>query len=287
MPPKKGKGKKNDEWNSDDDVVDPIKAALSGKKAAADEVPAPVKSKSKSKKLASLKADLGLSDDDAPPKPTKVEAEPPSKAGTKKKTKQKKGNDGWDSDNDVQPIDLKNVEDEVKTQPKSKSKNKKKNQKPDVSEEPEDNNSEEEIAKLEEKTEELTLQQEKEHDSSDSFYNSDEEEEKKPIIEEPQQKLSHKDKKKLKKQLEYIKQMELMTKKGGSGHSELDDNFTVSQVQQSDKKLALLENAVDIKVENFSIAAKGKDLFVNASLLIAQGRRYGLVGPNGWVKKIW
>merc|ERR550534_3002015 len=104
---------------------------------------------------------------------------------------------------------------------------------------------------------------------------------KKSLAEEPQAKLSHKDKKKLKKQLEYIKQMELMTKKGGSGHSELDDNFTVSQVQQSDKRLALLENAVDIKVENFSIAAKGKDLFVNASLLIAQGRRYGLVGPNG------
>ena len=31
----------------------------------------------------------------------------------------------------------------------------------------------------------------------------------------------------------------------------------------------------------YSIAAKGKDLFLDASLLIAQGRRYGLVGPNG------
>merc|ERR1711992_336093 len=37
----------------------------------------------------------------------------------------------------------------------------------------------------------------------------------------------------------------------------------------------------DIKIEKFSIAAKGKDLFTNASLLIAQGRKYGLVGPNG------
>lgn len=34
-------------------------------------------------------------------------------------------------------------------------------------------------------------------------------------------------------------------------------------------------------MENFSISARGKDLFVNASLLIAKGRRYGLVGPNG------
>merc|ERR1712018_637314 len=38
---------------------------------------------------------------------------------------------------------------------------------------------------------------------------------------------------------------------------------------------------VDIKIDKFSIAAKGKDLFRDASLTIAQGRRYGLVGPNG------
>ena len=35
------------------------------------------------------------------------------------------------------------------------------------------------------------------------------------------------------------------------------------------------------QVENFSISARGKDLFVNASLTIANQRRYGLVGPNG------
>lgn len=98
---------------------------------------------------------------------------------------------------------------------------------------------------------------------------------------ELQVKMSHKDKKKLKKQQEYEKQMELINKKGGTGHSELDANFTMSQAQQTDKKKALMENAVDIKVENFSISAKGKSLFTNASLLIAQGRRYGLVGPNG------
>merc|ERR1712018_131994 len=38
---------------------------------------------------------------------------------------------------------------------------------------------------------------------------------------------------------------------------------------------------VDIKIDKFSIAAKGKDLFKDASLTIADGRRYGLVGPNG------
>ncbi|KRT78660.1 AAA protein [Oryctes borbonicus] len=98
---------------------------------------------------------------------------------------------------------------------------------------------------------------------------------------EMEKKLTHKEKKKLKKQQEYEKQMELMLKKGGQGHSELDANFTVSQSQKSIGQMAALENAVDIKVENFSIAAKGKDLFVNANLLIANGRHYGLVGPNG------
>jgi ATP-binding cassette subfamily F protein 1 len=81
--------------------------------------------------------------------------------------------------------------------------------------------------------------------------------------------------------MEYEKQVETLTKKGGQGHSALGENFTVSQMEKSAGQLQALENAVDIKVENFSISAKGNDLFVNASLLIASGRRYGLVGPNG------
>ena len=38
---------------------------------------------------------------------------------------------------------------------------------------------------------------------------------------------------------------------------------------------------MDINVPNFSISAAGKILFKDASLTIAHGRRYGLVGPNG------
>merc|ERR1740128_80129 len=72
-----------------------------------------------------------------------------------------------------------------------------------------------------------------------------------------------------------------MTTKGGTGHSELDANFTVAQALKTGAALTNMENAVDIKIDKFSIAAKGKDLFTNASLLIAQGRKYGLVGPNG------
>ncbi|XP_071051571.1 ATP-binding cassette sub-family F member 1 [Onthophagus taurus] len=100
-------------------------------------------------------------------------------------------------------------------------------------------------------------------------------------MKEIEKKLTHKEKKKKKKEEEYQKQMEMMMKKGGQGHSELDSNFTVSQMQKTVGQMAAMENAVDIKVENFSISAKGKDLFVNANLLIAQGRHYGLVGPNG------
>lgn len=95
-------------------------------------------------------------------------------------------------------------------------------------------------------------------------------------------KLTHKEKKKLKKQQEYERTMEMLTKTGGQGHSELESNFTVSQSQTQQRGNQQLDNAVDIKVDNFSIAAKGKELFTNASLLIAQSRRYGLVGPNGY-----
>ena len=38
-----------------------------------------------------------------------------------------------------------------------------------------------------------------------------------------------------------------------------------------------------MQVDGFSISAKGKDLFKNANLQITHGRKYGLVGPNGWV----
>lgn len=51
--------------------------------------------------------------------------------------------------------------------------------------------------------------------------------------------------------------------------------FSVSQ--QSNVQ----ENNVDIKIENFSISAGGKELFTNAKVQITAGRRYGLVGPNG------
>ncbi|KAJ8679788.1 hypothetical protein QAD02_015575 [Eretmocerus hayati] len=101
-------------------------------------------------------------------------------------------------------------------------------------------------------------------------------------LDEPKKKLTHKEKKKLKKQQDYERTIEMLTTKGGHGASDLDSNFTVSQSQAQQRGgQQQIEHAVDIKVENFSIAAKGKELFTNATLVIAQGRRYGLVGPNG------
>jgi len=94
-------------------------------------------------------------------------------------------------------------------------------------------------------------------------------------------KLSRKEMKKKKKQAELQQEIDKMTKKGGQGGSSLDANFTVSQADKSAARQAQLENAIDIKVDSFSISARGKDLFVNASLLVAAGRRYGLIGPNG------
>lgn len=91
-------------------------------------------------------------------------------------------------------------------------------------------------------------------------------------------KISHKEKKLMKKQSEYQKQLESLNK--GKTSSE-GSQFTVSQADKSAAQQVQLENAIDIKVDNFSISARGKDLFVNASLTITAGRRYGLVGPNG------
>ncbi|OVA12696.1 ABC transporter-like [Macleaya cordata] len=43
-------------------------------------------------------------------------------------------------------------------------------------------------------------------------------------------------------------------------------------------------NVKDITVDNFSVSARGKELLKNASVKIAHGKRYGLIGPNGMGK---
>lgn len=106
------------------------------------------------------------------------------------------------------------------------------------------------------------------------YYISDEEDStQKEDMMENKPKLSRKEQKKLEKQMKYQKQLESMDVEGLG-------QFSISQAEKSSKS-AVLENQQDIKVENFSIAARGKDLFINANLYITASRRYGLVGPNG------
>ena len=93
------------------------------------------------------------------------------------------------------------------------------------------------------------------------------------IAEAPKKVLTHKEKKELKKKQKMEAEIERITKKGGEGHSALGDNFTVAQALKTGGALVQLVTAVDIKIDKFSIAAKGKDLFRDASLTIAQGRR--------------
>lgn len=85
--------------------------------------------------------------------------------------------------------------------------------------------------------------------------------------------LSRKEKKKLQKQAKHKAEIEELT----SNLGQLDSTFSVSKA--SDKKVQELDNA--IRLEEFSISAAGKALFVNATLTITFGRKYGLVGPNG------
>lgn len=58
-----------------------------------------------------------------------------------------------------------------------------------------------------------------------------------------------------------------------------EDAYSVRFSRQPD--WSALANMKDVKVEGFSVSARGKDLLVNTNLTIVHGRRYGLVGPNG------
>lgn len=253
----KGKASKNDDWSDKDSDIELKLSDVD------EEIVAPVK---KNKKLPKLEKKIEFETDDdisedegrkkekQPQKKKLISAEEDNITANKQESKK-----GTSNEYQIVTRSKKKAEDAIKesTSKDEKTKPKDKEEKNgDVIEE-----LTEEVAALDIKTDGDTETKE----------------------EVNEKKLTHKEKKKLKKQQEYEKQMETMLKKGGQGHSELESNFTVSQAQRTAGQLAALENAVDIKVENFSISAKGKDLFVNANLLIANGRHYGLVGPNGYV----
>ncbi|XP_048343208.1 ATP-binding cassette sub-family F member 1 [Sphaerodactylus townsendi] len=116
---------------------------------------------------------------------------------------------------------------------------------------------------------------EKSKQSSKAHSEEEDEEEEEKKEDDPFAHLSKKEKKKLKKQLEFERQVATLKAANAA-----ENDFSVSQAEMSSRQ-AMLENASDIKLEKFSISAHGKELFVNADLYIVAGRRYGLVGPNG------
>ncbi|XP_053600969.1 ATP-binding cassette sub-family F member 1 [Plodia interpunctella] len=282
---KKGKGKKDEDWTDEGSDIEL-------QEVSEDEIAKPVSKKKAKNKKKNIEA---VSSDDEHEDSKSVVSNVSSntaKPATKSKNKKGKKNEWPEEESDKELKMPSSDEEELPELPvKSKGKNKKKNNIDDI---------ENELKKFEIKEEEPEIPPKKTKDKKKKVKQEDivgegdmsDDEASKEADDKPtelskessepvEKKLSHKEKKKLKKQQEYEKQVEMLTKKGGQGHSDLDANFTVSQAQKSAGQMAALENAVDIKVENFSIAAKGKDLFVNANLLIANGRHYGLVGPNG------
>lgn len=301
---KKGKKKNDDDWSdkevevdlnnvSNDEVEEPqpkksgkkkdkkpVKVQLSDDEDQSQsdvvEVVKPVSKSTKKSKKKQHDSDENLEDSD-------FEAAPsvPKTSSKKKKDKKEKFEEPVEDDDKTSDI-VADSEGEIKPAAKKATKKKSKKKK--------DDGNEDAVEDLKENAESSTETTQQETVPYEEPVANTAVEETDKITEELQslnigdkkeKKLTHKDKKKLKKQHDYEKQMETMLKKGGQGHSELESNFTVSQAQKTAGQLAALENAVDIKIENFSIAAKGKDLFTNASLLIANGRHYGLVGPNG------
>ena len=91
-------------------------------------------------------------------------------------------------------------------------------------------------------------------------------------------KLSNKDKRRLAKEAE-AKEREEEYNKAAMLASAQGLQFAVSQsiINPEDANWA---NALDVVIPSVSISAHKKELLVNAEFNIAQGRRYGLVGPN-------
>lgn len=308
---KKGKkGKGDDDWSGDDEVVDVVKSAANTK---AD------KKKNKGKKGAAAQDDS--SDEERAVGDSRKSSVAPSEKSDTKKQQQKKGNkkggkgktDDW-SDEEAEKAVALNIPSEddddskaapvaglAKKAPKKKAKKGKiveteeeddkdlddddeEKLQPEEDEEPpakEPSPVPEPIKKEKKKKREkvMELDSEQEQEMADEVGELGEQLEDVELSNE--KRITNKEKKKLKKKQDWQDQMEMLTKKGGQGSSDLASNFTMSQVHKSGAQKTAMEHAVDIKIENFTISAKGNDLFVNANLLIAQGRRYGLVGPNG------
>jgi ATP-binding cassette subfamily F protein 1 len=81
-----------------------------------------------------------------------------------------------------------------------------------------------------------------------------------------------------KKELKALKKKEKLTAEFEQPTT-LEGTFDV--VQSASAADDVLEGATDISATGFSIRAAGKVLFENTTLTVANGMKYGIIGPNG------
>ncbi|KAG7325788.1 hypothetical protein KOW79_010713 [Hemibagrus wyckioides] len=286
------KGKAGDVEDEDEDVMQRLKKlSVQPSDEEEDEViAAPVKGGKKNKGgniFAALSqgqsdeddeeddADGGDDDDDDKPKTKSSKEVSRGKKNDKAKTKKSKASDD-ESEEELEKKD----EDEKKGVKNKKSGNKASKEEDEKKEEkPQKAAGKKEQPKKGKPAHQPASEEEEEKSDDNDTMRSAEDvlaaEQNKEQEDDPYANLSKKEKKKKKKLMEYERQVASVRAQNAS-----EGDFSVSQAELSSRQ-AMLENASDIKLERFSISAHGKELFVNADLLIVAGRRYGLVGPNG------
>nr|XP_046274421.1 ATP-binding cassette sub-family F member 1 isoform X2 [Scatophagus argus] len=268
------KGKDGDADEDDEDVMFKLKNLIV---QASDEEDEPVITPSKGntkKKGGNIFAALsqGQSDEDASleeeDKPTSKEKKTDKKKDKSKPKKTKVASD--EEDEDDEETTMKQTK-KVEAQPKSPEIDEGEKPKKDKKEQHQKGKPVERSRSQDEDEED------DESDGGDMMMSAEDviAEQAKQQEDDPFANLSKKEKKKKKKQMEYERQVASVR-----AQNNLEGDFSISQAEISSRQ-AMLENASDIKLERFSISAHGKELFVNADLLIVAGRRYGLVGPNG------
>uniref|UniRef100_A0A2K6HP22 ATP-binding cassette sub-family F member 1 n=1 Tax=Pan troglodytes TaxID=9598 RepID=A0A2K6HP22_PANTR len=260
---RKGRRKKDvDDDGEEKELMERLKKLSVPASDEEDEVPAPKPRGGKKTKggnvFAALIQDQSEEEEEEekhPPKPAKPEKNRINKAVSEEQQPALKGKKGKEE--------------------KSKGKAKPQNKFAALDNEEEDK--EEEIIKEKEPPKQGKEKAKKAEQGSEEEGEGEEEEEEggESKADDPYAHLSKKEKKKLKKQMEYERQVASLKAANAA-----ENDFSVSQAEMSSRQ-AMLENASDIKLEKFSISAHGKELFVNADLYIVASRRYGLVGPNG------
>eukprot|EP01061_Rhynchopus_euleeides_P012629 TRINITY_DN2232_c0_g1_i1.p1 TRINITY_DN2232_c0_g1~~TRINITY_DN2232_c0_g1_i1.p1 ORF type:complete len:711 (+),score=356.71 TRINITY_DN2232_c0_g1_i1:97-2133(+) len=90
--------------------------------------------------------------------------------------------------------------------------------------------------------------------------------------------LTRKERKEMEKRKAYEASLREVAKEGGKASALADSPYSI---RMSDDVWNVEENARDIRVDGICISVPGKELFVNTSVKVIAGHRYGLIGPNG------